>query len=281
MHWLVLVFINVIAIAVANLYQKIAMREEKSDAIAAAMTFHILTGVCYAIFAFVKGFQIPDISLAPYFLASMALYAVGTVYFFRAIKQIEASEMSIITGTGPVITIVASIIFLKDVLTPGQLLGAACILAAVILINFKKGGVVINQGTWLALFGTACYGTAIIFDTIIIRAFDAVSFIPIGSFGTAILMCAWYPKKIPIVIQSLKKVDKNLFIYSLLYAIAAIGFYLAIEMGALVGQVSSIARCSIVLTVILSSVLLKERQNMSKKIVGAILTTIGVILVSS
>ncbi len=281
MHWLILVFINVLAIAVANLYQKIAMREEKSDPVVSAITFQILTTCCYTAFALTKGLQFPEISLAPYFLGSMLLYATGIVCFFRAIKLIEASEMSIISGTGPIITIIASMIFLRDILSPSHLLGATCILASVILINFKKHKIIINQGTWLALLGTMLYGLAIIFDTMIIRVFDAVSFVPIGTAGTTLVLMLWFPRKMPHVIASLRKIDKNLFIYSILYATAAIAFYLAIEAGALVGQVSSVARSSIILTVILSGILLKERKNIGKKIVGAILTTIGVILVSS
>lgn len=281
MSWIILAIINVIATAVANLYQKIAMREEKNDAISSAIAFQLLTGICYLVFALIKGFQLPPISLAPYFLGTMTFYAAGTVCIFRAIKLIEASEMSIISGVGAIVTIITSMIFLRDVLSGTQLIGAACILTAVVIINLKKKGFVINQGVWYALAGTALYGSAVIFDTAIIRVFDAVSFIPIGSFGTALVMMLAYPKKIRLVVRQLKKIDKNLLIYSLLYATSAIAFYLALATGAKVGQVSTVVRSAIILTVLLSSVLLKERQDMDKKIIGAVLTTIGVILVSS
>lgn len=46
------------------------------------------------------------------------------------------------------------------------------------------------------------------------------------------------------------------------------------------GQVSTVVRSSIILTVILSTIFLGERDNIVKKIVGAMLTTVGVILVS-
>ena len=281
MSWIFLAIINVFATAVANLYQKIAMREEKSDPISSAIAFQLLTGVCYLVFALIKGFQLPPISLAPYFLGTMTFYAAGTVFIFKAIKLIEASEMSIISGVGAIVTIITSMIFLHDTLSPTQLIGAGCILTAVVVINLKKNGFVINKGIWYAMAGTALYGSAVIFDTTIIRVFDAVSFIPIGSFGTALVMMTAYPKKLPRVVQQLKKIDKNLLIYSLLYATSTIAFYLALATGAKVGQVSTVVRSAIILTVLLSSVLLKERHDMDKKIIGAILTTIGVILVSN
>lgn len=280
MSWILIMIINVIVISIASLYQKIAMREEKSDAVVSAITFMLITGVCYFAYAFYKGFHVPSITLAPYFLGTMTLYAAGTILFFNAIKKIEASEMSIIGGVGPLVTIVASMIFLNDILSMIQLIGVVCILSAVMIINFNKNGFVINQGTWFALLGTACYGSAVIFDTIIIREFEVASFIPIGVMGTTLIMMLANPHKITLVFKSLVKVNKNLLLYSLLYAIGGITFYLAIDTGALVGQVSTVARASIILTVILSTIFLGERTNILKKLFGAILTTIGVILVS-
>lgn len=280
MSWLIFAFINVIMSSVASLYQKIAMREENTDAVVSATTFMIVSSICYFIYALIKGFHIPSFSLLPFFIITATLYAVGTILFFNAIKKIEASEMTIISGFGPIVTIIASIIFLKDTLTFFQLIGVACILVAVILINLKKKGFVINRGTWLALLGTACYGIAVISDTVIIHRFEVASFIPIGAAGSSLIMMLVYPKKIALVFRSLAKVNKNLLFYSLLYAIGGITFYLAIDTGALVGQVSTVARASIILTVILSTIFLGERTNILKKLFGAILTTIGVILVS-
>lgn len=83
MSWLFFIFINVLATSVANLYQKIAMREEKSDAVASGTAFMILTAFLYLIFALIKGFTFPSLSLAPYFLGTMTFYAAGTICLFR------------------------------------------------------------------------------------------------------------------------------------------------------------------------------------------------------
>lgn len=265
MSWIFFASINVVMSSVASLYQKIAMREEKTDAVVSAITFMIVSGLCYFIYALIQGFHLPPITLVPYFLYTASLYAAGTILFFHAIKKIEASEMSIIGGVGPIVTIIASMIFLKDILTVTQLSGVVCILAAVFLINYKKNGLVINQGTWLALFGTACYGLAVISDTIIIHGFEVASFIPIGAAGTALIMMLAYPKKITLVFRSLAHINKDLLVFSILYAMQGIAFYLAIGTGALVGQVSTI--------------FLGECTYMIKKLFGAILTTVGVILV--
>lgn len=280
MQWLFFALLSVIAGSVSNLYQKIAMREEKSDAVASAVTFQILTGIAYFTYALIRGFHLPDVSLIPYFLVSMLLYAAGTVFFFRAIKRIEASEMTILNGVGSLVTIVASFIFLHESLSLPQLLGAALILLAVIVINYDKKGLVINRGMWLAVAGTCSYGLAVIADTHIIHKFEAASFIPISALGTAIVMMIWFHKKIPLVVNTIKTAEKNLVIFCTLYAVSAIAFYHSLQLGALVGQVSTIFRASIIVTVLLSSMFLNERKHLGKKFFGAILTTIGVILVS-
>lgn len=280
MSWLFFAFINVVMASVASLYQKVAMREEKTDAVVSAITFMLLSDACYFVYALVTGLHLPPISIVPYFLGASILYAAGTVLFFRAIKKIEASEMSIIGSAGSIVTLIASMIFLKDVFATSQFIGIVCILGAVVLINFKKHDFVINQGTWLALLATSCYGIAVIFDTVIIHNFEVASYMAIGTAGTALVMMFMYPRKVPTVFKSLRQVNTALLIFSVLYAIQGIAFYLALNTGVLVAQLSAVARASIILTVILSTIFLGERDNMLKKLFGAVLTTVGVILVS-
>lgn len=280
MHWLLLAIISVITISVANLFQKIAMKDQKSDPVISAIAFQFMLGLVASMFALVKGFRFPDSSLIPYFLASGVLYAVGTVCFFKAIKIIEASEMTILGGSGVIVTILASMIFLGDKLSSMQLFGTGIILCAVVLISWEKKSLKVNSGTWLALAGTSSYGLAVVFDTFIIRSYSAVWFLPLASFGPGILMTLWYFRRIKSIVGYVRKINKNLIIYSVLYAVQAVAFYVALENGALVGQISSISRASIVLTVILAAVVLRETKHVGKKIVGAVLTTIGVLLVA-
>lgn len=280
MSWLPLAFISVVSASFSSLFQKIAMKDQKSDPVVSAIAFQFILGFIVSIFALAKGFQLPDSSLIPYFLASSVLYGVGTVCFFKAIKIIEASEMTILGGSGVIVTILASMIFLGDKLSPMQLFGTGLILSAVVLISWEKKSLKVNNGTWLALAGTSSYGLAVVFDMFIIRSYSAVWFLPIGSFGPGILMTLWYFRRIKSIVGYVRQINKNLVIYSVLYAVQAVAFYVALENGALVGQISSISRASIVLTVILAAVVLRETKHVGKKIVGAVLTTIGVLLVA-
>lgn len=279
MLWFVFAGINIVSSAVSALFQRLAMKKEDSDPVIAAIVFQFLLTFFGVLFALFTGFRLPSVSLLPYFLVSGLLYAAGTVVFFRAIKLIEASEMAVLGGSGVLFTIITSFIFIHERLTLFQFAGAFFILSAIILINYNRKTFRLNTGAWLALLGSALYGVAVVADTYVIRHYDAVSFLPLGSFTPGLFISLWYFRKVPATFRSLKHIDRNLLIFSFLYAIQGVTFYLALQYGALVSQMSTISRASIILTVILAAIFLKETKHAWRKILAAALTTAGVLLV--
>lgn len=279
MYWLGFAILSVFAFSVAALFQRLAMKEEASDPITSTITFQLLL-VCFsAVPAVIMGFHLPPLFLLPHFLASAALYAFGTLFFFKAIKIIEASEMSIIAGAGTLVTIIASFFFLSERLTPIQWTGAFLILAAVGIVQHDHRALRFNKGVLYALLGTSFYGLAVVFDGFILRSFDTFSFIPIMSLLPATVLMITYPKKLPKLAHDIQKINKNLGMFGLLYVIGAETFYFPLKNGALVSQMSSISRASIIATVLLAMIFLNERSHPWKKLAGAILTTIGVMLI--
>lgn len=256
------------------------MKKEESDPIIASIIFQFLLTFFGALFALFTGFHLPSLSLLPYFLLSGVLYAGGTLAFFKSIKLIEASEMTVLGGSGVLFTILISFIFIHERLSPLQFFGAFLIFCAVVLINYNKKTFRLNTGAWLAILGAACYGIAVVADTYIVKRYDAVSFLPLASFTPGLVISLWYIRKVPATIRSLKHIDRNLLIYSFLYAIQGVTFYLALQYGALVSQMSTISRASIILTVVLAAIFLKETKHVWRKIFAALLTTAGVLLVT-
>jgi len=279
MHWLIFAGISVLTFAVASLFQRLAMKEEKSDPVTSSIIFQLLLGLGSTIIALIVGFHPPPAYLWPYFLAAGFLYAFGSLFFFRAIKTIGASELAILGGAGTLVTLIVSFVFLSERLSPTQWLGAVFILTAIVIVNYERESFRFHKGVLLALAGTSCYGLAIVFDGYILRTVDAISYLPLSSFLPALVLILIFPKKIPALIQNIRQINVNLGIYSALYVISAEAFYTPIQNGALVSQVSSVGRVSIILTVILAMIFLKERSHVGKKVVGAILTTVGILLI--
>lgn len=281
MNWYIFAAISILSISIANLFQRIAMKKVASDPIVSAIVFQFLVTFVTAVFAIFRGFKMPELSQWPYFLVASIFYAYGTLFIFKAIKTIEASELSIVAGIGSFATIISAFIFLGERLKLIQLLGVGLTIIAVVIINKVKNKVKVDRGLLFALTGNSLYGLAITVDTYILKSYDAISYTPIISLVPGIILCLIYFPKIKSLANNLKQsLDINLGIYSLLYGIQAVTYFLAIENGALASQISSIFKIEIVLTVIFGAVLLKERKNLVIKIIGLVFAIGGAILIA-
>ncbi len=279
MHWLAFAGISVLAFSIATLFQRLAMKEEHSDPVTSSIIFQFLLGIGSAIIAAFVGFHMPPIYLWPYLIAAGALYASGSVLFFRSIKMIEASELAILGGFGTLVTLIIAFFFLSERLAPIQWIGAILILVAILVVKYERHNFRYNKGVLYALLGTSCYGLAIVFDGYNLKFYDATSYLPVMSFIPGIMLLLSFPGHIRKFVHDVRKINMNLGIYSLLYVISAETFYLPIQNGALVSQMTTIGRISIILTVILAMIFLKERSHLGKKFVGAMLATLGILLI--
>lgn len=279
MHWLFFGALNVIGFSIAAIFQRIAMKKSGSDPIASAIIFEFLLSITSFIVAIIFGFHLPPREVATPMAAIAVLYGFGSVFFFRSAKTTEASDISILGSMGTLVTVILSYFFLGERLNGTQLIGVFFILLSVVIINFSKHKLRLHAGAWQAILGAACFGSAVIFDAVILKSYDAISYLPVGSFCIGLLLLLAFPKTAITLPSAVKTVDINLIIYSVLYTFAALMFYLPMQLGTYVSQLSAVGRVSIILTVILSAVFLKERSHIGKKIVGAILTTIGIFLI--
>lgn len=279
MHWLLFGALNVVAFSVANIFQRLAMKKEGSDPVSSTIIFELLLAVVTGVVALFVGFSLPPREVWLALCAIGVLYGYGGLFFFKAIKTIEASEMAILGSVGTLVTVILSYVFLNERLSVTQLAGLLLILASVVIVNYTKHKFRLSTGAWYALLGAAFFGSAVIIDTYILKFYPATSYMPIGSFLIAVILMVSFPRSIKTIVRDIKKVDMNLVIYSVLYAFAGLMFYLPLQTGTYVSQMSALGRVTIILTVILSAIFLKERSHIGKKIVGAILTTIGIFLI--
>lgn len=279
MHWLIFGALNVLGMSVAAIFQRIAMKKDGSDPISSAIIFEFLLSLVSGFVALFVGFSLPPSHLWPHLFAIGILYGCGSVFFFKSIKTIEASEMSILSSAGTLVTVVLSYFFLNERLNLTQGIGMLLILSSVVIINHSKHAFKLSIGAWNALIGAACFGSAVIVDTFILKSYSAISYLPVGSFFIGIILLLSFPRSFKKVIHDIRKIDGNLVLYSGLYTFGALMFYIPLQSGTYVSQLSAIGRVSIIFTVILSAIFLKERSHIGKKILGAILTTIGIFLI--
>ena len=279
MNWIWFALISVIAFSSSALLQRVVMKEENSDPVTSSVIFQLTMAGITLVFALFMGFNIPSVGLIPYFMISAVLYAFGTLFFFRAAKELEASELSILAGSGALVTIAASYVFLGERFTGIQLLGVLLILLAVVIVNVRKEKIVFKKGIWMGLLGNTCYALAVVSDGLILRNFDTFSFLAFMNILPATILILAFPQKFPRLIHDVRHINRNLLAYSAVYVIAAETFYYPLKIGALVSQMSTILKATTITTVLLAMIFLNEKSHPWKKLIGAILTTVGILLI--
>ena len=280
MSWIFLLLINVVAISIASLFQRLAMKEEESDPVLSSTIFQFLLGLIVFPYAISRGFAFPPLTtLWPLFLFSAVLYAIGSVMFFKSIKLIEASEMIVFSGAGAIVVMICAYFFLSERLFLSQYLGAILVLISILIIAHHGKKFVFNKGALLALLATSFFSIATISDVVIIKSYDSISYAAIMSLFPGIILCLLYPKKMLGLPKAIKNINKNLVIYALIYSIGVITFYAALNQTTL-SQVSVISKTNIVLTVVLAAIFIKENDRLWQKILSAVICMIGVMLVA-
>lgn len=279
MPWIFFAIISIFSMSVANLFQRVLMKDNKSDTVSYAIVFQLVCIVITGIFALWKGFVLPPPN-APYinFIFSGILYGLGTLCMFQAVKYLEASDAVILSAAGVVITIVTAIVFLHESFSLQKLVGTLLVLVAVFIIN-KSKKLILNKGTFFAIGSTVLMSIAVTNDAYILKSYDAISYTPIAFLLPGIVIFLFSPKSImKIHTVFTGKIFRNMLLLGLFYSVQGMTYYIAMERGAGASQMAPITRATIILTVILAAVFLRERDHLGTKFISAILVTAGVLL---
>ena len=280
MSWQILVAVSVVTYSVSVLLQRILLKDEKIDSVAFSIVFQLLTGVLILGYALMRGFSSPNLlPLLPNLALMTFLYGAGNVFIFKALKAIEASEFTIIFATRTVWIILAAVLFLSEQFSLVQLLGTGLILSSVVLVSWQKG-LKLSRGVLLSLAAAACFGLAFANDAFIIRNFDVPSYLGIAFIVPALAVWMVFPKSSSKMLPMLKKSFlKKLGVLSVLYATSAITIFLAYQIGRNAAQIAPLNQTSTILTVLLAIIFLGEKSQLTRKLIGAVLSFIGIILV--
>src|ERR1700722_7497805 len=280
MSWFVLSLLYVILGSSANILRKILLRDVRSDAVGSAVLFQFMGTIIVAIFAIWHGFTFPPISKYPInFILNASLWGLSTLGLFKAYQYIEASEVTILLTFESVVTILAAIVFLHEKFTSLNVVGTVFIILAVVYMSQTSTKLKFNKGVLYALGSGILAGFAIVNDTFMLKHADTLSYLTVGFFLPGLFILLLRPKVVTKMKPLLQfAVLKKNALFTLIYTIGGIFFYLAISRGGEASQVNTIAQANVVVTVLLAALFLNERDHIFKKFVCAILVTIGVLL---
>lgn len=285
MSWQILIFISVLLSSVSVLLQRVLLRDEQSRPVAYSIFFqYMVTCVTLVVGIIVTDLSFPgDWSGLIWNLALMALlYGFFNVFVFKSLKFLEASKFSIILSARLFFTVLASSLLLGEFLNTTQFVGSLLIFAAVVLVNYSRGTKFsLDKGSLFALAAAVCFGLANTNDRYLLRSFELFPYLIISFLIPSVLMSGIYFKELKFFKLFLRRdALTKVVVLSVSYAFAALTFFAALQKGDNSSQVASVGLTSVVLTVLMATVFLKERENLGKKFIGAGLSLLGLLLLT-
>ncbi len=280
MNWFSLTLLSVFIVSIANILQRILMKDDKSNPYSYAIIFHLLLGVINLVFAMIHGFQpLPLNANLIGFMLAVVLWGIGTIFLFKALQLLESSEVTILTSIRALVTIVASMLFLHESFNGQKVLGTIIILASIFLVtNFKKGAKFFNKGVVYSLAMAFFYGLAVVVDVFNLKNYEPISYIAIGNFMIGFILLLIYPKALKQWRDFVKpEFLKKMMPLGILSSVQGIAYVFALTKGP-ASQIAPISQAQVIVTVLLAVIVLKERTNLFRKIIAAFLVMFGVIL---
>lgn len=284
MSWQILIALSVLLYSFSVLLQKVLLKDDNSDPISFSIFFQVGVSMVIAVLVFFLkgGIVIPDLSgIWIYVLLMGVLYGLANVSVFKSLKLTDASQFGVLFQSKNLFAIIGTSLIFNEMLTTKQWIGALLLIAGVIIVSLNKTKFKLDKGSVLALLAGLLFGAANVNDRFLVSYFDPYSYVVVGFLFPAILVSVFYPKKLTGIKMFLKKAYLfKMVVLCLVYGLSATAFFAALSKTGNASQLFSINAFSVITVVVLSIVLLKERDFMPRKILGAILSLIGLLLVS-
>lgn len=281
--WLVLIILSTLSLSIGLIIERIILKEKNSDPVA----YSILTETFFVILVLITALVLKQQLVFPhdkytlFFLTSSILWSASLILSFKAFQKLEASIMSIISALSPIISVPLSIIILHEIFTIKAIIGSILILFAIILVNNSSKKQISKAGLLFAIISSILAGIAVISDAIILSKYNTFSYLVFGPSLTSILLILAYPRKASKAFTIIKtRKFAKIFIFIVLFTIQAVLYYLAYMAGGPMSKLTVINKSYIILTTLLAIIFLKEKSHIKTKILGAILVTIGVLLLA-
>lgn len=279
MSWLVLTLIAVFIVSLSNVYQRVLFKHKDSDPVLYTIFFAFLLSCINITVSGFWGFNAPALNLSfLYFVLSAVLWGIGTIFLFKAMKEIEASEVTIIVSLRIIVIMMGSVIFLQQSLDVFKILGAIIVFIAIVFVANIKKGVKFSRGITYALIVTFFYGTAPVVDAHVLRSFDVFSYLTVVNVLIFFVLIVIFPKTV-LKWREYTRADflLKLVPLALLSSSQAYAYLFAVQRGPLL-QIAPINQTQVIVTVLFAAVLLGERDNLIKKLIAALLVVVGVYL---
>jgi drug/metabolite transporter (DMT)-like permease len=284
MSWIVLISISILLYSISVLLQRLLLKDNNSEPISFAIFFQIGVAIVIGILVLIIHGEIPIFDMTKIFwnvLVMTFLYALANVFIFKSLKTTEASRYTVIFSSKTLFAVLGASLFFGEGLTLTQWIGAILIIFGIIIISLKDFNKKINIGDLFAFIAAILFGLTNTNDRFLVKYFDPYTYVVIGFLLPGLAIAMFYPNKLAnLKIYFKKNIFYKMTIICLLYGLSAVAFFTALQTTSNSSQLFSINSFGAIIIVIFSIVFLKENDNIAKKLIGAIVSIVGLLLVN-
>lgn len=274
---------NVVLYSFSVILQRLVSKSDDSHPRASAILFQLITGLLIGGVGLALGaLTLPAASgiIVP-LIIMIVVYAAVNVWSFEALQKVETARYSTLVSTRALVTALVSALVLGEMLTLPRLLGIILVLAGVVVVHKSAARFSLTRSEVSAVLVALGFGVANVLDRYLLQHIELYTYISFAFVAPAILL--FFTDL--TVVKPLKQLMswgklKNMLLLSACYAGSSVMFFMALARAESAAQVSSYGVSSVILVTILAAVFLKERENLMRKVVAAVVTCAGLWLLS-
>ena len=277
--WFLFVAMYIILAVSFTQFYKIVLNTSKSDGTLTVL-LQFIAGLSALLLSPFFKFTFPT-DWKVYLLLGIAciFYALSDRMNTTVRSGIEASTFSIIKQLSTVFMILAGLLFFKEQFVWKKVIGAGLIIFSNVLIFYKKGNQKIDKYVLLGILSNIIYSIALFLDVNISDSFNLAFYVAITLLVPALFITIAERVKLSNIKNVFKTGDKK----AILITGLCWGTMIVVQLRAYqLGEATSVAplcALTVIGNVVVGYLFLKERNNLLKKLIAAILIIISVFLI--
>lgn len=278
-NWLLYVILFLgLSTAYTQFYKMTTKTLQKVGAL--TVLLEIMAGVTMLLLCPFFEFKFPtDISIYIMLGMTIVFYTIADRLNTQVISGIEASTFNMLKQLSTAFMIFAGLIFFKEEFVLAKFIGAMLIVFSNILIFFKRGKFEFNKYVLLGILSNISFTIALFLDVNISENFNLPFFVATTLIIPAVLITIFERIKLSEIKREwIEGNKKAIVVTAISWGTSIYAQLRAYQLGN-VTVVAPLCALTVILNVIVGYLFLKEKDNLLRKIISAILIIISILLI--
>lgn len=278
-NWLLYVIIYLVLMTIFTQSYKVATKTLKKTG-ALTVLLEMLAGIFILVLCPLFEFKWPS-SISVYIMLGMSIifYTIKDRLDTKVMSGIEASTFNILQQLSTTFMIFAGLIFFKEEFVLRKFIGAILIVFSNVFIFYQKGNIKFDKYVLLGVISNLLLTVALFLDVNNSDSFNLPFYASVTLFIPSILIMIFERiKPSDIKNELLCGNKKAIIITALCWGPTIVANLRAYQLGD-VTVVAPLCALTVILNVIVGYLFLKERDNLFRKVISAILIIVSIILI--